>query len=253
MMLKRLLAALPVLFCMNAHSQDAITQVEAGNDMNVLYRNEMSGGIIFHSNGWGINYRRGWHVTAAKKRIFELEMVSMKHPKEIKVVNRNFENSKGFFYGKQYAVSVLRAGYGYQNTLFRRAERKSIEIRYCTFVGASIGLAKPVYVDILHATKNKDLYDITTERYDPATDSIQNIYGRAPYLKGIEEMRFYPGGFAKLGLSFEYADRRNDIKTIETGIVFDLYPKAIPVMAFTQNNPYFLCLYLSFNYGKRWF
>ena len=110
-----------------------------------------------------------------------------------------------------------------------------------------------MYLDILHETTNKDKYAITTEKYDPDKHFIENVYGRAPYMRGIEQMRIYPGAYAKFGLSFEYADRRDELKTIETGIILDAYPKAIPIMAFAKNNPYFLTFYLSFNYGRRWF
>ena len=64
----------------------------------MLYRNEQSFGIILHSNGWGINYNRGKHVTGYKKRMFEFDFVGMKHPKEVKTVHN--ENAKSYVYGK---------------------------------------------------------------------------------------------------------------------------------------------------------
>ncbi len=246
---------------LSASAQDALTVLEQGGDLNVLYRNEASFGVLAHSSGgFGLNYRRGKHVTAKRKRILEFEAVNIRHPKEVKTVNPYFENSKGFYYGKMNSVFILRPGFGYQNTLFRKADVKSVEIRYIYMIGPSLAFAKPVYLEILHDTPQPFIFDLTTEKYNPGNPnhSFDNIYGRAPYFKGFEEMKVYPGLFAKFGLSFEFADLHDDLKVIETGITVDAYPKIIPIMASTTNSPVknqqvYTSLYLSFIFGKKWF
>lgn len=224
-----------------------------GDDQRVLYRNEMTGGLVAHSSGFGLNFRRGKHVTGFRKRVWEIEFVNMRHPKEVKTVNPYFENSKGFFYGKLHTFHVLRPGIGYQNVLYSKADGRGVEIRYTTFVGGSLGLAKPVYLEILHETPVPFEFQLTTEKYNPEEHFVDNIYGRAPYFKGVDEMKFYPGGYAKLGLSFEYAAYEEDVKAIETGVCVDVYPKVVPIMANTKNKQVFVSLYVNLLYGRKWF
>lgn len=234
-------------------AQDAITALQNGENLNVIYRNEANISVLAHTNGFGFNYRRCRHITATKKGIFEIEAVNMRHDKEIKTSNPYFDNSKGFYYGKLNSLQIIRPGLGYQKTLYRKAERKSIEIRLGTFVGASFGLSKPIYLEILQETSLPNEYIIKQERYNPNKHYIDNIYGRSPYFKGFNETKIHTGAYAKLALSFEYADYHNDVKAIETGITLDAFPKAIPIMAFAPNQQVYLTFYISLVYGKKWF
>lgn len=222
-------------------------------EQNVIYRNEMTGGILAHTNGFGLNYRRTKHANGYRRGILEFEMVNMKHTKEVKTVNPYFENSKGFFYGKMNTFHVFRPGIGVQNVLFRRAERKSIEIRYTYILGGSVGFAKPVYLEILKSTSNPYEYDLSTERYDPVKHDLTDIYGRAPFFKGVDEVKIIPGGYARFGLSFEFGELKTSINAIETGVTVDVFAKSVPIMAEAKNNQVFVNLYISYIFGKRWY
>jgi hypothetical protein len=176
-----------------------------GDEVKVLYRNELSGGLSAHTySGFGLNFRRGKHVTGFKKRVIEGELTYIKDPKEVKTVNPTFDNSKGFYYGKLNSLIVLRCGTGFQNVIYKKPEKSGVEIRYVTMVGVSLGIAKPVYLEILHMTSQQNEYTLSTERYNPSIHTLDDIYGRAPFFKGFGESTLYPGGYAKLGLNFEY-------------------------------------------------
>jgi hypothetical protein len=231
--------------------QDDLSKLQNGQDINVLYRNESTFGIYVHSaGGIGIAYRRGQHVTGKRKRMFELEAQNFKHPKEVKSVNSYFENSKGFSYGKLNSFLILRPGVGFQNSLYQKSDKKNVEIRYSYFVGAALAFAKPVYLEIIRDPQEGS---VSTERYDPEIHSIDIIYGKAPFFTGIDKTKIIPGGYAKLALSFEYADRYSSIKAVETGLVFDVYPKALPMMAFQKNQQVFASIFLKIIWGKKWF
>ena len=224
------------------------------DDVKLLYRNEATFGFLVHTNGLGLNFRRGWHVTAASRRILEFEAVNFRHPKETKVVNQYVDNPKGYFYGKLNSVFLLRVGFGYQNTIYTKPEKSGVEIRYVFIVGPSLGLAKPVYLDIIEGNPTPHGEPlIVTERYDPAIHDQDNIYGRGPFLRGVGETKFYPGAFTKLGLNFEHGPLDNDIRFVETGIILDCYLKGIPMMANINPNQFLLSLYLNFSFGSRWY
>lgn len=223
------------------------------NNAKVLYRNEMGMGGLIHSNGFGAIYRRGYHISGIKKRIVEVEFATMKHPKEKEVSNLNFENSKGFYYGKLNSFGILRVGYGNQKTIHEKADGKGVEIRYIYLFGTSIGFSKPVYLEILKPTSVPYEFEPSIEKYNPDIQFIDDIYGKAPFLKGLNETKIYPGAYIKSGLSFEYANSYNRIKAIEFGFIADAYTKVIPIMAFTKNKQIFTSLYINFLIGKRWF
>lgn len=229
-------------------SQDAITMQENGNDLNVIYRNEMTGGIIVHTQGIGLNFAKSKHANRTYRDFFEFDLATMRSLKQTKSYAAN-SSGKGFYYGKLNSVLLLSGGFGFQKVLYEKAnkERKSIEIRYSLSMGASLGLAKPVYLVV-----SKDGLE-QTERYDPSKHSLSNIVSRASYFRGIDQTSIHPGGYAKFGLSFEYADRRDEIKAIETGCVLDAYPYPIAIMANQTTNPFFFTLYVKYVFGKRWF
>ena len=233
-----------------SQAQDILSNAPADNPgAEVLYRIEKHGGVLIHSNGWGAFYRTGKHLTGKTKRFFEFEAVSMKHPKEVKTVNPYYENTKGYVYGKLNSLSIWRAGFGIQRKMHGKDGIKGIELRYHHFLGVSLGMAKPVYLEIGYPTIPYQY--IRTERYDPTKHYADNIYGRAPMLRGIENIKPYPGLYTKFGFAFDYAGAFNAVKGLEVGTILDIYPQAIPLMANTQNNNYFLNFYLSIFIGKK--
>lgn len=236
--------------------EDDLSRLQRGEDLNVMYRNESTFGIYVHSNGGiGLAYRRGKHVTGKRKRMFEFEAQNFKHPKEVKSINSYYENSKGFIYGKLNSVLIFRPGAGYQNVLYQKSDKKSVEIRFSYFIGATLSFAKPVYLEIIRETpvNGSSAQTVSTERYNPDIHDPHNIFGKASFFKGIDKTVIYPAAYGKLALSFEYADRYNSIKAIETGVIADVYPRAMPIMAFNKKQQVYFSLYLKLLWGKKWF
>lgn len=232
-------------------------QVVSGSEMDnpgIQLRNESFFGVNINSHGWGFSYRKGKHLTGTMKRMWDFDYVSYRHPKEVKLQNRSASNnSKSYYYGKLNNAAFLRAGYGVQKVIFDEELPGALEIRLNFYGGASIGLLKPVYLEIYkQSIAVPDRYELVTEKYDPETHFIENIYGKAPFLKGINELKFNPGAYGKFGISFEYGTDQEVIRTIETGVILDFHPKPMPVMAFNTNNPLTFSFYVAVNWGKRW-
>jgi hypothetical protein len=221
----------------------------------VLMKNEATFGLILHSNGWGlggIQFRRGIALTGYKKWIFEGDYGGMRHPKEIKTVNPYFDAAKSYVYGKSNTFNVLRLGTGIQRTLYSKFDRHGVEIRMVYSGGLSLGLLKPVYLEILKPTGNFNEFEVRTEKYDPTEHFVDNIYGRSSFSEGLGEMKFKPGLYGKLGFNFEYAPIFSDVKAIEVGAVLDVYPTDVPIMALIDNKQLFLSFYVTFMYGRKW-
>ena len=240
-----------VFFASLCFSQSTMQAIESGQDPNVLYRNEMSFGGFIHSRGFGANFMRAKHVTGTRKQLLEVQLLNLKHPKEIRVSNST-DNSKRFIYGKLNSILLLRAGMGYQTTLFKRADRKSVEIRTSYYIGGNVTFAKPNYILVYRDNSNGIKYQESV-KYNPEIQTIDSISGRGPLVDGLAELKIYPALYAKINLSFEYAPFSNKVKAIETGIIFDYYPKALPIMAKNPAENFFVTLYVGFVFGKKWF
>ncbi len=222
---------------------------------NILLPYEKSIGISAYSNGFGIIYNRGKNITGYIKRKFEIEFASIKHPKEKKIFNPIHSDFNAYILGKQNSFFVLRGGLGRQKILFSREVRKNIEIRLVQFIGASIGLLKPVYLQVEDSASPYEVY-YTIEKYNPEEHKINNILGQASFFKGMEEIKLWPGIYTKLGLNFEYGSEKKVPKILETGVILDYYPKAVPIYAsyegFPKNKNIFLEFYINLAFGKRW-
>lgn len=250
----KLLFRLILLMVVFGCSGIVLGQTEAVYDTskNVILLKERSLGVIFHTQGWGIKYSKGYNKTAFKRRMLTIEMAEMQDPKQIRIINPYFTNAKSYYYGKLNAVYIFRGSYGNYKQLNRKPYWGGVELRLLYMGGVSVGLAKPIYLYILNITSPGDfIYTTTLEKYDPDKHSVDDIFGRASFTKGINETKFYPGLHFKVGLNFDYASYRNKLKSLEVGAMVDVFPIPIPVMAFNDPNYFFFTFYLNFNFGKR--
>jgi hypothetical protein len=216
----------------------------------VLLKKEMTGGVTLHVLGMGGNFRRGVNKTYFNSRIFEVEFVSMKHPKQIRVINPYYYNAKSYVYGKLNHVYILRAGYGFKKLLNRKPYWGGIELRVLYMGGISLAFAKPVYLYFWDETYSY----VKEEKYNPDNyyHNSEYIYGRAPFTDGLGELKVYPGIFAKAGLNFEFGALNSKIRALEAGGVVEYFPKAIPIMAFNPAQNFIVTFYLNFSLGKRY-
>ncbi len=240
----------------SAQSYDKYDQDEFSDvSDSVLLLKEMSGGFILHSMGWGLEFRKAKNLTVFNKRFIEFDFTEMKSPKEVRVVNPYFANAKSYIYGKLNSIFLLRGGIGLQRLLNNKPYWGGVELRYFFSGGAALALAKPVYLNIINMVSISPTYfeyELTTEKYDPDKHFRDNIYGRAAFLKGINEISLYPGIYGKTGLNFDFGNYASVIKALEVGAALDVFPIAVPMMAYNDPERFFLTIYVSISFGKRY-
>jgi hypothetical protein len=239
-------------FLTRAQEEEKVPFEEVDTILNkVILKKEISGGGIIHTKGWGILFRKGYNVTAFRRNIWELEFVGLKSQKQLRInfYGASYSNANSYIYGKLNKVYTLRAGLGQQYMVTRKPYWGGVEVRVAYYGGLSIGIAKPIYLYIID---QNDYTRLFTERYDPEKHFIENIYGRAPFIEGLDKTQFYPGMYGKVGLSFDFSEYNTSIKALEAGVIADVYAIPIPIMAFSPKNYYFLNFYLNLTFGKRY-
>jgi hypothetical protein len=230
-----------------------LDRIATSEDRNVLFRNEATFGAYVHSAiGIGFSARRGYHVTGTRKRMFECDIANYRSLKEVKQTSiYNPTSGKNYVLGKVNSVLLVRGGYGYQSTLYKKSTVKNVEINYITFVGVTAAFVKPVYLEITSQINGNRVID--TKKYDPALHDRSNIYGRSSFSASLNKLKVLPAGYLKVGLNFDFIDAYNKIKAIETGFVMDVYPIPIEMMVFSKNKNVLMSVYLKMNWGVKWF
>ncbi len=248
--IQNLLFLVTMLLSLPAEAQEEMSFDTIGD--NVLFRKEMNGALIIHTNGWGLEYRIGRNRSIFNKMMLEFDLLEYKHSKEIKSINPFYTNTRSYIYGKLNTIYMLRAGFGEQKMLNRKPYSGGVELRLFYTGGLSVAFAKPVYLNIMEWDTTEYRPKINVEKYDPNEHFPDNIYGRASFLRGFNELKPYPGAYAKVALGIEFGTINQNTKVAEVGAVVDFYAKAIPIMATQSPEQFFLTLYISFGIGKRY-
>ncbi len=229
-----------------------IAQETIFEEKTTLFSEEYSGGISIHTSGFGLNFRYAQYQSGFTKRIYAIEFATLKHPKEIKSISQFEDDVKGYIYGKLNSFFTFRPSIGTQHIFIPKQSIRGVAISYVFQMGPSLGLAKPIYLNIRERELNTlNSFNIVKRRYDPEVHGQDDIYGRASFFNGIDELKLYPGIFSKFGLHFDYAKNRETLRSVEVGLTSDLYFQKVPIMALTENRAWFLNIYINLLFGTR--
>ena len=207
----------------------------------------------FHNYSWQVGGQFAFAKKTNRYRIYDLEWAKIKHPKEVRVQNTQFANARSFIYGKQNVFGTLRAGMGRRAVLGEKLGLRGVEVSLAGSGGISLGVLKPVYLDVAGAAGTSDENSLRSERFDVERHLNADIFGTSDFSQGLDELSFRPGIYGKFGVLFEFADYETDIKGLEVGFVFDAYPGGpIPILALAENYAFWPTFYVSAVLGKRW-
>ena len=223
-----------------------VSQNKKSQDSDIFFKNEKSLGINLYSSGFGGSYRYTKRINYFNKRNFEVEINTLKHPKEIKTSNPTLGNGGKYVFGKLNETINTRWGYGKQKELFTRKYEGSVTIKFHYLYGLDILLQKPIYYEILNPIQEG--FAITEEKFEDSYTTDQ-IRGKASFSKGLDEITVTPGAFGKLSFSFEFLTKKDYTHNLEGGIICDAFPWEIEMMALTSNQQFFYSLFISYRIG----
>lgn len=219
---------------------------------------EYSFGLMLHTRGYGVNFRRMYYLDGFNKQGWEIDILNLRHEKEVNIYNAFDNSARGYVYGKLNTLYSIRAGYILDKILVDKTDRGTISIDLIYGGGLSLGLLKPVYLEIYEPVGGGS-FILSTERYDPDIHDYLDIYGRSSFFTGFGEMQIHPGIYGKLGAAFDFDILDNKVTTLETGITADFFFDEAPIMFVPPNNEenisnhrLFIQVYLTFNFGKKW-
>ncbi|HXK81890.1 MAG TPA: hypothetical protein PLO05_07020 [Bacteroidales bacterium] len=242
------------MFVLCLISFNAKAQGELHEERELHNYNENSFGISLNSSGWGLDYRFSKRINHRNRYFFSVDYSFVKDPKEIKVINPYFESQKKFVYGKTYSFHQIRAGIGWQKTLFEKRDKGSISINYILSAGPVLGIAKPIYYEIVDSTEtigNIQYYYASEQLLDIDNHSASDIISKSAFYKGLAEIELKPGIFIKTGVSFDFSNNVLRTNTLEIGASIDTYLRPVEIMA--NNSKYFFwTIYLEYRFGSKY-
>jgi len=234
-------------------SSIVIAQGELNTETRVVTTNEHSFLLAANSNGAMFSFQYGKRLDGFRKRTFDIDFAYIKHPKEVKSQNVYYQNQKKFVFGKLNSMFTFRVGLGKQREIFSIYDKGGIAIRYHYELGANIAILKPIYYEVVDSSKivdNIEYLYISQKQFDYNIHQVSDIYSRASFFKGIDEISIVPGFFFKTGISFVFSEKQESINAIEVGAIIDLYTKPIQIMATEKKDQYFISLYVGYRFGK---
>jgi hypothetical protein len=222
-------------------------QGELDEQQKVFFRNERSFAVLLNTDGIGLSYRGAKRIDYLNKRIFEIEAGTLRNAKEYKQPSQYIQGGS-FVFGKLNSVIYLRTGIGHQHEIYKKADLGGIAIRYFYSAGPVLAVYKPIYYRVLYYMGGND-FEIREEKFDVSLAASQDIYSKAPFTLGLNEIKVMPGLYGKGGFNFEYSKADKIIHAIELGAQLNAFPKSIPIMANTTNKYIFFSLFVSYRFG----
>lgn len=214
-----------------------------------VYIKEWNFSLILNTSGGGIGFQHGRTPNYFDKHFWEIDFLYNIHQKSVRARNPYYSGVSAYTYGKLADLFFLRGGYGYQRTIHQKPYWGGVRVRYTLSGGFSLGMAMPVYLYISYITPTG--FQQVAERYDPSIHNIDNIIQRGPILKGIFETKLHPGFYFKTGFNFDFSKDEATIHIIEIGGSIDMIFPFVEQMAYNKTKPFYLCAYLSYNFGKK--
>jgi hypothetical protein len=218
-----------VIFCWC--SGTAIAQLPATEEIGILYRREFGGGGFLATNGLGLHGYYGIQKNYKHRWMFSGEFGNLKHEKETKSFNANYQDARGYFFGKVNSLVYLNASVGGKHLWFESKRIQGVEISGVWSLGLTIGYLKPVYLKIREPYIGGEGYEKPVDkRYDPLVHYQENIYGRSSYFKGFGSGKLQPGLQAKAGIFFNLSKFDERIIGVEVGVKADYFFQPVELM-----------------------
>jgi hypothetical protein len=232
-------------------------------------RTELSVGLRLNTDGWSVYADKGYVRSQETKfsdqfhdmRLYQVEFSEHKDPKEIKhtmtdQASGGSQKTKPFIFGKVNNFYALKLGYGLRKMIAGKPEPGTVSVHWVYLGGFTLGMEKPYYLDGYVPQDNFGTLVPATFKYtDETKESFLNeqyIRGSAGFQKGLNEIQFVPGLHAKTALHFDFASTRRSAMAVEAGVSGEFYARPIHLMANQDSKPYFVNLFASFQFGRRW-
>ncbi|UXP33738.1 hypothetical protein N6H18_07200 [Reichenbachiella agarivorans] len=214
----------------------------AQTDGNYEYSKEIIWGINKNTNGGLIGgFMLRWSSARSEKKFrnIGIELMNVKDPHE----NRISNGQSQFIYGKSHYLYAIRAQYGFDHLLFKKAPDRGVQINFNYSLGPTIGVIAPYYLQDFDGNSHPFSY----EQF-PTWTSV----ARTGFLfQGLGESSLTVGVNARAGLLFEMGAFKSNVTGFEIGALVEGFAQKIELMPNEEDKALFVSAYITIFYGRR--
>lgn len=208
-------------------------------------------GLTASPNGVGPCFRFTIPGKEKNGTLIDFSLTGIRTVRERQVLNQRMVNTSPYIYGKVNRLYAIRPMFGLQRTLAEKSSRNSVGVNVFAAGGITLGLLKPVYMDIeTYDPQSPGLIYSRSVRYNPDLYPQELITGYSPFSTGISETRPLGGISFRAGAEFNWGYYSSEFKSIEAGILVDILPSRPEIMHAVKNKIVYSSFYLSFAFGK---
>lgn len=217
------------------------------------YTKEFIWGINKNTNGGligGFVMKFSSAISETQFRTIGFELMNVKHPKEHR---RNSAAGNPFIYGKSNYLYAIRAQYGRDFILFKKAPQQGVQINASVAAGPTIGIIAPYYVKVGDGAAVPFGYDPKTigAGKTPTLYSYQSISGTGHLFQGLGQSKIKPGVNLKASLTFEMGAFKSNVTGFEIGSMVEAYAGKVELMPVEDSKSMFLSAFITLFYGHR--
>ncbi|MFP4093652.1 MAG: hypothetical protein ACLFUB_04150 [Cyclobacteriaceae bacterium] len=177
---------------------------------------------------------------------FGLEIVNVKHPRELRRVSRTSGNT--FILGKTNYLFSIRPQYGREWIVFKKAPQQGVQVNAILAGGPTLGVVMPYYVQYAVSSTSTITIPYTT---NPPYNEPNRIIGSGPFFRGLSESSFAIGANIKASLAFEFGTFKNDVTGFEAGFMLEAFPSAIEIVPSANSRNIYPSAFIMLFYGSR--
>ena len=190
-------------------------------------------------------------------RYLSVELVNVKHPKEIQSSLSSFGSR--FIDGKENYLFVLRPQYGREVKLFQRDADEGISVSGILAAGPSLGIIKPYYLEVSSGNGNVTRQVPASQVNGVTTPTGEQVIGKGNFFQGLGESKLTVGLNIKAALSFELSAFRTNTTGLEIGFLTEIFPNRVIIIPNTApganradgNRSFFTSGYITLFFGSK--
>ena len=238
---------------MRAERAAKLQKLKSGEDeTSIIFNRQSAFAVRLNTDGYGLFYEHGKYKSLSVTNLWWISLDEYKSPKEERIANTDgfFQVGTPFIYGKINNFYQLKVGIGQQRLIGGKDIKNGVAFSAIYGGGITAGLLKPYYINAAD-----DSTGITDDyKYSAQTDHIFRygpINGGSGVGKGLNEIKFTPGVFARAALRFDYGAYNELLSALEAGVTAQYYTKEMPVIMDQPGKKFFFNAYVALVFGKR--
>ncbi len=219
----------------------------ASEGEHIAYHSYRTFGVNLHSNGWGLNYVKGFSAKKNLSNLISLDYMTQNYPNERKT-NRETQRNSPFVINKINNLYYFKAGFGKAIELSSRSDKSSLGVNGLFNIGPMMAVYKPIF--IIYSNNDSNSFGTSVERYDPAIHQSTKIDSRARFWDGSNTSKVNFGLHAKTSLRFDWGSYESNFKSIETGINFQYITNAQPLIYSYAPKQFYTSFFVMLSFGR---